>query len=385
MSTIKPTMFNSGSREDLPNVEPDKRVGQPEYTRPVTDSKSTLADTGIISEEIDASSMSSTDVVLAEQPTPPEGLPLTDANTPAPTQDEGVMSKIFGSANTALKAIKPSDVKNTVSLEDGFSFDDEEALKRAGSRLGISNDLSNLDEQETHELLESGSEFLDVLGFSDQSDKLGMASFLTETGFDYANADASQAEGIFGVLNTVTGNEELGSFFNIAEEVALIHALTEKAIEWGIPGYIDDLTGATWDTHAMQVSIERNLSKAARMSDFGMFRDLYDKLHEDRRYALREQYLPELLRYYKIKDGKSHAAQGADLMDITTMVYSNWWLDPYVDGENYVYYFSFCSSDAVTVLSTTQHKIMAYTGEKIKAKSSMAIVSRTLPNYSDLS
>lgn len=385
---VKPTIFNSGNREDIPTVDPDKRVASPEYTRPVTDSTSTLAEAGVVNDVIDPSKVTGGEVKLAAKPTAPEGVALTEPNTPAPVEEPGFIDKtkqILGGENSPLKKIKPSDVKATVDFSDGFKFDSPEALKRAGKRLGLSNDISNLSDVEANELMETGSEFLDILGYSDESDKLGLAAFVTEEGIDFANADASQAEGIFGLVNNLTGNEDLGTFFDLSEEIALIHALTDKAIEWGIPGYIDQLTGAMWDTRAAQLSIERNLSKAARMSDFVMFRKLWDKLHSDRRYACRERYLVELLQFFKVKEGVGSKVLGKDLMDITEMVYPKWHKDPYDPNEDYAYYFSYCSNDAVMVLATTDYKILAYIGQKVKPKSTTTLLSQTMPNYSSLS
>lgn len=387
-SKVKPTIFNSGKREELPNVQPEKRVAPPDYVRPVTDSTSTLVESGVVNQNIDPNKVVDGELKLAKKPVAPEGLPLTTANCPAPIVEPSMWEKtknILGGENSPLRKIKPDDVKSTVSFEDGASFNSPEALKRAGQRLGLSNDLSKLSEAEANDLLTTGSEFLNILGYSDESKQMGLAAFVTEEGLDFAKGDAPMSQGIFGLVNTLSGNEELGTFFNASEEIALLHAITSKAIEWGIPKYIDQITGLMWDTRAAQLSIERNLSTAARMSDFECFRKLWPKLHSDRQYACRERYLVELLQFYDLKDNMSLKAMAADLMDITKMVYDNWWLDPYDPNEEYVYYFSFCSDDAVKVLATTDYKILAYIGSKVKPKTTATLLSQTMPNYSNLS
>jgi hypothetical protein len=385
-SKVVPTMFDTGKREDIPKVEPEKRVGGGEYTTPTPNNEELLEDSGLWGKSLNAIGIKTLSQERKEE-SKRKAEKLTKANVPTTGDEPKPFHERFMSMeeNPLLKNMGSSDIKAiTGGNSNEVKFDGKEAMSRTARAMGVQGDFSNLSEKDVGDIAKIAENFAKTAQYNDAATSFGVLGRVSDGVVEYTKA-GNNATGVAGLLGTLSGESAVWDYMDLGAEAAFAHALIQKAIEWNIPSYIDKLTGLIYNNELQQISLEQNLSLAAQQSNLTMFKELYKHLDGDRKSRLRDRYLRELIQYFKLENGADKKSKAEELLSTMDMVSSNWRDDP--DGFKtkagdpmpYAYYFSFGSTDAIEAIEYTEHWRLALIGSLVEAKTSQQLVRQTLP------
>lgn len=378
MSKLKPTMFDTGDREVLPAIDPDKRAGGGEYTTPSPNNQELVEDSGILSKGLNAVGIKT---IKQEKKAIEErkASSLTKPNVPPMATDTAPYHQRFSSVedNPILNNVNSNDVRNIIVDGDNVGFDSKKAMETVTRSMGISGDLNNLSDKDVGDLAKIAENFSKVAGYNQAADYFGTMVRVNDGVVKYTKA-GNNATGVMGLLSVISGESGVWEETDVGAHAAFIHALTNKAIEWHIPEYIDKLTGMVYNNELKQMSLEYNLVFAAQQSNLVAFKELYKHLDNNRKIKIRDNLLRTLISYYRHVDGVNRTSL---LLECMYMVHSHWDIDPDDLSTPYVYYYSFSSNDALDGLTKTDKWKLALAGRAARAKSSEEIINMTIPSF----
>lgn len=414
MSKMLPTSYDSSVNSELPNLEPEKRVGGGEFVKPTVDLEELTEDTGIVSKAIDTlgikplkehkeaaaarRAMKATVRSGSEAPNALNGVPiltpapispynkvpggveqvrssLASAGVDSPLLDENIFSL---ENNPLLKKIKPKVLKDALTdVDDNINFD-KDAIDKIAKSLGLTSLKGTMSDLDFGTLGDSMSEYMDLAKESGIGDAFGFAGHLVDGVGEFSDIELGTSSGILDLLDDITGNQDIFDYTDFGGEASFLHSLIEKAIEWDIPGYIDKLTGLFHETKTAQLSIERNLKLSASLNNYDRWKELYKKLDSDRKVKLKKTNIVDLMRGFTIKKDEVSDDKIVEMLSCVSDVESNWNVSP--SGKPYIYYYSYASVSALDAMfSIEEHKMLSMVGRVSRVKASHNIRNYTLP------
>lgn len=414
MSKMLPTSYDSSVNSELPNLEPEKRVGGGEFVKPTVDLEELTEDTGIVSKAIDTlgikplkehkeaaaarRAMKATVRSGSEAPNALNGVPiltpapispynkvpggveqvrssLASAGVDSPLLDENIFSL---ENNPLLKKIKPKVLKDALTdVDDNINFD-KDAIDKIAKSLGLTSLKGTMSDLDFGTLGDSMSEYMDLAKESGIGDAFGFAGHLVDGVGEFSDIELGTSSGILDLLDDITGNQDIFDYTDFGGEASFLHSLIEKAIEWDIPGYIDKLTGLFHETKTAQLSIERNLKLSASLNNYDRWKELYKKLDSDRKVKLKKTNIVDLMRGFTIKKDEVSDDKIVEMLSCVSDVETNWNVSP--SGKPYIYYYSYASVSALDAMfSIEEHKMLSMVGRVSRVKASHNIRNYTLP------
>lgn len=419
MAKATPTVFDSTVASDIPNLDPQKRVGGGEFVKATTDTKELTTNSGIVEKALDSlglKPLKEHQAAAAAKKAAREQQESADENgagyngqpglNPAPispysktgnTQSEAspidaALGKIGVSVpkdsddffslenNPLLKGLDKNSIKDILTDENGdLDFDGKALFENMADSLGGGAIKNLMSKDEISEIMDLMSDFSGAAGYAGVSDAFEFVGQISDGVVKYSKAGLGSATGILGMLDVVSGNDEIFSYTDVGGEASFVHALISKAVDYDLGEYIDKLTGKFYDTETQQVSIEMNISRAASANAYDRWHELYDRLEDGRKEKLKEKHLRELVMYFAIKKDDVEVDKINKLISCLNKVDSGWNVDP-ISGLPYLYYYSFASRDCISAFSLLDdHRPYAMAGSKASYKSSNYLRSVSFP------
>lgn len=131
------------------------------------------------------------------------------------------------------------------------------------------------------------------------------------TSFNTGNI--KDAQGIFNLVNQITGQKELAQFMDVGAEANMLSGLFREAITLGVPGCVDALVQNAKSDTAADYALRANIQVAVGMADLNTTNLMVDTLGLNRVIADVPNAAALLLSSYRIPAGVSYEGLDAEL------------------------------------------------------------------------
>lgn len=419
MGKAIPTAFDSNVASDIPTLEPQKRVGGGEFVKVQTDTKELANSSGLVEKALDTLGLKPLKVHQQAAAAKRAAKELADSLrkngggyngqpglNPAPISPYNKMGNSNQVVSPVEAALGAAGINVPVNSDDFFSFENNPLMAMFSSKnikdvatdeygdvgfnkenaydiilgaVGGNGIKKVLDDGSITDITDLMGDFTKKAGYNGASTSFEFIGQINDGVLKYSEAGLGSAEGILGMLDIVTGNEDVFSYTNVGGEASFVHALITKAVDYNLDEYIDKLTGKFYETETQQLSIEMNLTRAASNNAYKRWRELYDKLQGDRRANLKDKHLKELVMNFRIKAGDVAIEKLGRLLGCLNEIDPKWNEDAN-SGLPYIYYYSYASSDCISAFCLLdEHRNWALAGKVSKYKTSNFIRSVSFP------
>lgn len=172
---------------------------------------------------------------------------------------------------------------------------------------------------------------------------------------DFKTSDLKSAQGVFQLLNRVTGNSKLGQLIDVGAEAQVLQTIIHEAIQWDLPDLIDASVQYSRTSEAAYYALQSNLIVAAQNGNLHALQTITNKLGRDRVLADCPVIFQMVLNGYTLPsdyDANDWDAEWVRMNTILSAVSPDWGY-VYVNGERRIHLetFSSVSDDARVILS----------------------------------
>lgn len=166
--------------------------------------------------------------------------------------------------------------------------------------------------------------------------------------------DALSAVGIADTINRLTGNSGLVKFLDIGGQVGIVRYLSEMLGDMGAFEAIDELLATIKDEKEKNAMLEEVTLRAARMGDLEAVEHYVDAMGQGRAYAIREPLCEAIVSYFRFpyENQLPWLTYGEKISSLLSKIDSGWWKDERNENGADLRYFSLCSEDAYTALTS---------------------------------
>lgn len=174
---------------------------------------------------------------------------------------------------------------------------------------------------------------------------------------EYAMAggtDALSAVGIADTVNRLTGNTGLVKFLDIGGQVGIVRYLTGMLGDMGAFEAIDELIQTIKDEKEKNAMLEEVTIRAARMGDLNAVEHYVDYMGSGQAYAIREQLCEAIVSYFTFpfENQLPWRTYGDKIVSLMSKIDPGWWKDERNENYGDLRYFTLCSEDAFTALTS---------------------------------
>lgn len=209
----------------------------------------------------------------------------------------------FSSTILSGVPLTKTDMKNT--LMKSLGFDENSAIYRNGlnSKSILSDMVSNID------------------GTS------GLVALYNDTQM-VLKGNYTTAQGIFKIIDNITGNTQLGNFLDITNQLKILGSVTKSLFGLGVTGAFDKLFNSITGNSNQLKYISDNLKSAANSGDINFFTFALQHVSGDWLIMHQPQLIPLLLKNYtpaKGTDGTVSKDTYAQFVNVINQINPEWY------------------------------------------------------------